>query len=477
MSGDGYSECPETFKKAVMRGNIITGAAWRQGRDKTFVFAIQAALAAGIKEERAKNDFQKKFGKNYAIGKSLQDCSKFTYMQVCESNTNFLTYFRQQDFDVIRPSPTNAIVPVHSIEASETGPSSPSLSMGGSDSISASSLALALGGRVCNYTVLGLERGASLPDIKKAASTLMKLYHPDKGHGDTERFIQVREALMALTGLSEDVQGERQLAWSPATTAKSLQDMTVGELEDQYQKYNTSGHQIRALDERNRLMFSKVGSLLVTAREKENRPRAVEMTRQFRMSAKYWDIAQLKAWFQPNRFKFVVDRPNDWEQKLEAQYGPYLRKGNEDLDPFMIYEKLWTRGRFVHKKELQILVGLDRVDAVDHGKTLIVPLATLWEGGIHYKRMAQVGFDVKLADEMLAANAWMELYKAKMIEDPHLGVSIDLQTAWQQYSNIKFVTDPHGAESLGVRDESEFLERQERKQARELQKEAEAMDS
>ena len=122
-------------------------------------------------------------------------------------------------------------------------------------------------------------------------------------------------------------------------------------------------------------------------------------------------------------------------------------------------------------------MGLDRIDAVDHGKTLIVPLATLWEGGFHSNRMTQAGFDVKLADEMMAANAWMELFKSKMIEDPHLGVSIDLQTAWQQYGNIKFAMDPHGAESLGVRDESEFLERQERKQARELQKEAEAMDS
>ena len=451
MSGDGYSECPETFKKVVRRGNTITGAAWRQGRDMTFVVAIEAAMTAGITQERAKNDLQKKFLPGYTFGKSLPLCTKFKFEQTSQTESNFLQYFRQQGFDVIRPSPSEAIVPVHS----------PSPALEGSDSP----------GSVCNYTILGLEPGASVPDIKKAGRDLMRLYHPDKGHGDTERFIGVHEALVALTGQSTDVQGERRMLVSPAMTDKWLMDMTVGELEDQRHKYNAFGLQIHAALDQNRRILTQIDSLLVTAREKENRPRAVEMTRQFRMSAKYWDIAQLKAWFQPNRFKFVVDRPDGWEQKLEAQYGPYLRKGNEDLDPFIIYEKFWTRGKYVHKKELQILVGLDRVDAVDHGKTLIVPLATLWEGGFHSKRMAQAGFDVKLADEMMAANAWMELFKSKMIEDPQLGVSIDLQTAWQQYGNIKFTTDPQGIKSIEQQDEIEYLAKQQRKEARELQKE------
>ncbi len=437
VSGDGYSECPETFKKVVRRGNTITGAAWRQGRDMTFVVAIEAAMTAGITQERAKNDLQKKFLPGYTFGKSLPLCTKFKFEQTSQTESNFLQYFRHQGFEVIRPSPSEAIVPVHSSSPALVGSDSP--------------------GRVCNYTVLGLEPGASVPDIKKAGRDLMRLYHPDKGHGDTERFIGVHEALVALTGQSTDVQGERRMLVSPAMTDKWLMDMTVGELKDQRHKYNAFGLQINAVLDQNRRILTQIDSLLVTAREKENRPRAVEMTRQFKMSAKYWDIAQLKAWFQPNRFKFVVDRPDGWEQKLEAQYGPYLRKGNEDLDPFMIYDKFWTRGKYVHKKELQILVGLDRVDAVDHGKMLTVPLATLWEGGFHRKRMAQAGFDVKLADEMLAANAWMELFKSKMIEDPQLGVSIDLQTAWQQYGNIKFATDPHGIKSIDHQDEIEYL--------------------
>ena len=39
----------------------------------------------------------------------------------------------------------------------------------------------------------------------------------------------------------------------------------------------------------------------------EKRPMALEMTKQFRMSARYWDIAQLKARFQPDRFEPNVD--------------------------------------------------------------------------------------------------------------------------------------------------------------------------
>ena len=70
------------------------------------------------------------------------------------------------------------------------------------------------------------------------------------------------------------------------------------------------------------------------------------MTKQFQMSAKYWDMAQLKAWFQPDRFKPPTNVPHDWEQKLQSQYGiPYLRGGHEDLDPYMIYEKPWVHGK------------------------------------------------------------------------------------------------------------------------------------
>ena len=52
------------------------------------------------------------------------------------------------------------------------------------------------------YSVLGLEPGASIEEVKKAGRTLMLLYHPDKSLGDTEKFTTVHDALQALTGLS-----------------------------------------------------------------------------------------------------------------------------------------------------------------------------------------------------------------------------------------------------------------------------------
>ena len=84
----------------------------------------------------------------------------------------------------------------------------------------------------CYYTVLGLQPGATGQEIKQSARDLMKLYHPDKGHGDTQRIIQVHEAMLALTGraLGAEDYGARQLLVAPKEDEKYV-DMTIGELQ------------------------------------------------------------------------------------------------------------------------------------------------------------------------------------------------------------------------------------------------------
>ena len=114
VSGNGYKDCPDSFRKAVTRGTKVTGAAWRKGSGQTFVIAIESVLTAQIDEKRAKNDLQKKFLPGNIFGKTLPLCTKFKFENFYEGRQNFFGYFNQQGFQVIRPhmgaAPADAIV-------------------------------------------------------------------------------------------------------------------------------------------------------------------------------------------------------------------------------------------------------------------------------------------------------------------------------------------------------------------------------
>src|SRR3989338_1215453 len=49
------------------------------------------------------------------------------------------------------------------------------------------------------YDVLGIEKGASKEDIKKAFHKLAHKYHPDKGGGDSSKFKEINEAYQVLS--------------------------------------------------------------------------------------------------------------------------------------------------------------------------------------------------------------------------------------------------------------------------------------
>lgn len=48
------------------------------------------------------------------------------------------------------------------------------------------------------YSTLGVSRGASEDDIKKAFRKLAHKYHPDKGTGDEKKFKEINEAYQVL---------------------------------------------------------------------------------------------------------------------------------------------------------------------------------------------------------------------------------------------------------------------------------------
>ena len=71
----------------------------------------------------------------------------------------------------------------------------------------------------CYYRIFGLRPDASFRDNKQSAQDLMKLYNPDKGHSDTGNFMQVPEALLALTELVPQAEDHctRQMIVAPKT--------------------------------------------------------------------------------------------------------------------------------------------------------------------------------------------------------------------------------------------------------------------
>ena len=133
VSGNGYNEIPVTFQTAVNRGNKITGAAWRKGSGQTLLIAVGTVLPPQTNEKQAKNNLQKKCPPPGTLGKTLPLCSKFKVENVRHASSSFFHYFNQQGFQVLRPTASEAIVPVYhitSIRDAESG--------------------------ICQYTVLGL---------------------------------------------------------------------------------------------------------------------------------------------------------------------------------------------------------------------------------------------------------------------------------------------------------------------------------
>ena len=87
---------------------------------------------------------------------------------------------------------------------------------------------------------------------------------------------------------------------------------------------------------------------------------------------------------------------------MEAMYGEPIRRRNEDLDPWIRFESWYMEGSIQGGICLNVRVGMDNIDAVDHGVELTLALDAVSRSGPDnrdVKRLAILGFGRKEALE------------------------------------------------------------------------------
>ncbi len=383
-SGLGYRDCPEELKKCLQRGSRVKAAAWRRPRaqDAKFHVAIVADIQKCDGESAARARYQVDFNKkNGTFGAKLQQCPKIEVLKVFQAQTSFRLYFN--DFDMIRD---------------DLAPSS-----SGADSSSALALAPPQDGgeEVDYYAVLGLEQGASPAEIKTRGHALLKMWHPDKnnGLGDTSHFIAVYQALEALTGRRSAAAEGCGVLVCPRQKDVSVSDANETFTREVENLLEYENHLKREL-ERSRARREEICSIRMSKDKNIKREQAEAFAKRFQKSARYWDRADLKCWFRPPE---VGDGPLE----LDKKYGPDLRSGNEDLDPYLRFQKwYWTNTGW--NKMVHVRLGLDNEDAVDNGVEMTMPLG-LFLAEKYRKRFEQMGFDPRRADELWHENGFDRL--------------------------------------------------------------------
>ena len=387
-SGHGYQDCPEELKKSLRRGSRIKAAAWRRPRaqDAEFHIAIVAEIQKCDGESTAKVRYQVDLNtKNGNIGAKLQQCPKIKVLKVFQTETSFRLYFN--DFDMIR----NDLAP----------------SSSGADSSSALALAPPQDGgeQVDYHAVLGLEQGASAAERKARYQSLVKIWHPDKhnGLGDASHFVAIYEAYWALEG------GVRSNAAEGCgvLVCPRQKDVSVSDAHETFTRELESlveyENQLKRELERVQARRSEIDGIMTAKGNNIKREQAETFVKRFQKSARYWEPADLKCWFRPPEVG-----ANSLE--LDKKYGPDLRSGNEDLDPFVRFQKWYWKGHNVNKL-LLVRLGYDNEDAVDNGIDMTLPLMVFWQSpGMPYRtRFEQMGFDPLRADELWHENGFDRL--------------------------------------------------------------------
>ena len=397
-TGSNVAQCPSAVAKAFQRGHTFQAAAWQQlSSDK---FKLYFAVESSKSPQKVRQDFHKLLNThNGTIGQKLPGAS----VQVEEVKRIDRSPFGE----ILSGKPQCTILRDFQASAAAAAlvPASPR-SMPNAEEEAQRARAF-----------LGLESGATLDEAKAAYRKLVLACHPDKAGPEYKgMFIAVHHAfeqLRATLGGEEKDPVEAILVPQMAElTIESHQDAVKKEQE----RLLAYKDQLEAELKKVKAQLSRVGGISVAQARSQARAAAVSFTLQFRKSAAFWDKVELARWFQLDRHDYKLTHTAAGFEALDAKYGPHLRQGNEDLDPFMHYERWWpqwdNRTQLPNSggaKVIQVRVGLDAQDAAENGHVLILPLRALSHKQ-HLDRLALLGFTVQDADAVLGGTVPAEGY-------------------------------------------------------------------
>lgn len=92
------------------------------------------------------------------------------------------------------------------------------------------------------YSILGIQRGASEEEVKKAFRTLAHKYHPDKKGGDEAKFKEVSEAYAVLSDSKKRAQYDQYGAYNPGGQAGGFGGFDFSDFAKNFQGFEGFGN-------------------------------------------------------------------------------------------------------------------------------------------------------------------------------------------------------------------------------------------
>ena len=418
VEGSGLQNCPHTLVKKLNGLSWITQAAWKN-EPNGFHLALECVFTVTDAADAKKRMHKELNPKQGPIGKQLPD-AKFKIIKFGTAGERFVNFYC--DF-----------VGVKTIsEAIECVPDA-APSKAGSD----------------DWAMLGLPLGASPDAVTKAYKEQALIWHPDKSTGDLRHFQALQQAYKRIAGIPDALDAIRTMTVEPKLTERIANAMV------QARKFNAGD---APQEDKDRVMVEHLVQLLTSEEANEGqclmqeyfkelekaqmkarnwsvllgravdghaqlqkREHAKKIAERFKESVKYWPAGYLmNEWFQPtNKYKSA-------------------RAGNEDLDPYTIFDKfiiIKTQFRPVAiGKLVEVRVGRDLKDAVDHGEKHILPMELFWNKHYH-THFDYLGFDMDIAEEMHCYDRFNYLFSKGLASNPANGMSLNVRAASALYHN------------------------------------------
>ena len=360
VSGTKLSAPPPKLVESLKRGGFYKAAAWETTPEGFNLFLLTRVKSQDFKDVRAA--FQRKCHSSGPIGKYLPNLNTDNFECKPSDVQSFLFGMGYIHNKIWLREPEMSVASAVAL------PPAPAPTAQDSQRY---------------LSMLALEPGASVEDIKKQYKLLALQCHPDKvGPEGTAMFVKLRHAFDQLY-LGKDISSDPVdaiLIPKALTTQSSSLDLRNSEI------INLTRHRAQLQSEllKTESRLRELSAWTSQDKKADRRQQAIAFVEQFACSAQCWDKVQLHKWFK-------------------STGSEDLRSGNEDLDPFVQFLSWSPRtDQFgdnigMMAKTMHVVVARDPQD-LPFGIHISLPLIVWWKSQTHREKLNILGFTWKEAD-------------------------------------------------------------------------------